>query len=127
MVIITSNRTREIHDALKRRCLYFWIDYPSADKELQIIMNKVPEIAKKLARQIVEFVQELRTMDLYKLPGVAETIDWANALLALSENELRIELVDDTLGALLKYRDDLCKIKGAAAAKILEELQVGAA
>lgn len=123
VVVITSNRTREIHDALKRRCLYFWIDYPSADKELQIVMTKVPAIAENLARQIVVFVQELRALDLYKLPGVAETIDWSMALMTLSETELQPELVDSTLGTLLKYQDDIAKVKGHEAAKIVEKLK----
>ncbi len=123
VVIITSNRTREIHDALKRRCLYFWIDYPSAEKEFQIVIEKVPDISQKLARQVVAFVQELRTMDLYKLPGVAETLDWSRALLALSEKELYPELVDDTLGTLLKYQDDIVKIKGSEAARLVEKIR----
>jgi len=127
VVIITSNRTREIHDALKRRCLYFWIDYPSAEKEYEIVMAKVPDIAKKLAHQIVTFVQELRTMDLYKLPGVAETLDWSSALLTLSETELKPELIDDTLGTLLKYQDDIAKVKGHEAAKIVEKIRAEAA
>jgi MoxR-like ATPase len=123
VVIITSNRTREIHDALKRRCLYFWIDYPSAEKEYQIVMAKVPDIPQKLAQEIVAFVQELRTMDLYKLPGVAETLDWSTALLALSETELKPDLVDETLGTLLKYQDDIAKIKGGEVAEILEKIR----
>ena len=127
LVIITSNRTREIHDALKRRCLYFWIDYPSAEKEYEIVMAKVPDIAKKLTHEIVTFVQELRTMDLYKLPGVAETLDWSSALLTLSETELKPELIDDTLGTLLKYQDDIAKVKGHEAAKIVEMIRAEAA
>ena len=124
VVVITSNRTREIHDALKRRCLYFWIDYPTFEKELKIVTTKVPKIAKKLAQQIVAFVQELRTMDLYKLPGVAETIDWSSALITLAETELNPDLVDNTLGTILKYQDDITKIKGHEAAKMLEKVQV---
>ena len=124
VVVITSNRTREIHDALKRRCLYFWIDYPTFEKELKIITTKVPKIAKKLAQQIVAFVQELRTMDLYKLPGVAETIDWSSALITLAETELNPDLVDNTLGTILKYQDDITQIKGHEAAKMLEKVQV---
>jgi len=124
VVVITSNRTREIHDALKRRCLYFWIDYPTFEKELKIVTTKVPKIAKKLAQQIVAFVQELRTMDLYKLPGVAETIDWSSALITLAETELNPDLVDNTLGTILKYQDDIAKIKGHEAAKMLEKVQV---
>ena len=127
VVIITSNRTREIHDALKRRCLYFWIDYPSAEKEYEIVIAKVPDIAEKLAHEIVTFVQELRTMDLYKLPGVAETLDWSSALLTLSETELKPELIDDTLGTLLKYQDDIAKVKGHEAAKIVEKIRAEAA
>lgn len=123
VVIITSNRTREIHDALKRRCLYFWIDYPSAEKEMQIVTAKMPGIAEQLTREIVAFVQELRTMDLYKLPGVAETLDWSTALVTLSQTRLNSELVDDTLGTLLKYQDDIAKVKGTAAAKVIEKLQ----
>lgn len=125
VVIITSNRTREIHDALKRRCLYFWIDYPTAEKEYEIVMAKVPDIAEQLAHQVVAFVQELRTMDLYKLPGVAETLDWSTALVTLSEIELKPELVDDTLGTLLKYQDDIVKLKGDGAAKIVEKIKAG--
>ena len=127
VVIITSNRTREIHDALKRRCLYFWIDYPSAEKEYQIVMAKIPKIADNLARQIVAFVQELRTEDLYKLPGVSETLDWSTALMTLSEMALNPGLVDNTLGTLLKYQDDIAKIKGHEAAKIVEKLKAEAA
>ena len=126
VIIITSNRTREIHDALKRRCLYFWIDYPSAEKEYEIVMVKVPDIAEKLAHEIVTFVQELRTMDLYKLPGVAETLDWSSALVTLAEMELKPELVDDTLGTLLKYQDDIVKVKGHEAAKIVEKIRAEA-
>ncbi len=112
VVVITSNRTREIHDALKRRCLYFWIDYPSLEKELEIVKSKAPGISEKLAHAVVAFVQELRHTDLYKLPGVAETLDWSRALMTLSETELNHEVVDDTLGTLLKYHDDIAKIKG---------------
>ena len=122
IVVITSNRTREIHDALKRRCLYFWIDYPDAEKELQIVMAKVGGIAKSLARQIIDFVQELRTIDLYKLPGVAETLDWSSALVALSQKDLLPETVGETLGALLKYQDDIARIKGSEAERILGKI-----
>ncbi len=124
VVVITSTRTREIHDALKRRCLYYWIDYPSLEKEREIVKNKVPGIPEKLARDVVAFVQALRTADLYKLPGVAETLDWSNALLALSALELDHEVVDDTLGALLKYHDDVARIKGAEAARLLEDVRL---
>ena len=123
IVVLTSNRTREIHDALKRRCLYFWIDYPSAEKEYEIVLKKVPDIAEEVARQIVTFVQELRRIDLYKLPGVAETLDWSTALMALSQSELQPEVVDETLGALLKYQDDIEKVKGHEAARIIEKMK----
>lgn len=123
VVVITSNRTREIHDALKRRCLYFWIDYPSAEKEFEIVMTRVPHISEQLARQVVAFVQELRKKDLYKLPGIAETLDWSNALLALAQTELHPQLVDDTLGTLLKYQDDIAKIQGDGVRQILEQIQ----
>ena len=123
LVIITSNRTREIHDALKRRCLYFWIDYPSVEKEHEIVMAKVPQIAREIAGQIVAFVQELRAMDLYKHPGIAETLDWSNALMTLSQTELTPGVVDDTLGTLLKYQDDIAMLKGQEAAKIVERLK----
>ena len=123
VVVITSNRTREIHDALKRRCLYFWIDYPSLEKELEIVKSKAPGISEKLAHAVVAFVQELRHTDLYKLPGVAETLDWSRALMTLSETELNHEVVDDTLGTLLKYNDDIAKIKGNGVARILDEIR----
>jgi len=112
VVVITSNRTREIHDALKRRCLYFWIDYPSFEKEIQIVRARIPEAPERLTRQIVAFVQELRRLDLYKLPGVAETLDWTAALLALDRTELDPTVVDETLGVLLKYQDDVLKVRG---------------
>lgn len=121
VVVITSNRTREIHDALKRRCLYYWIDYPSREKELEIVKTKVPEIPERLTRQVVDYVQRLREADLYKMPGVAETLDWSRALLTLSKIELDAETVDDTLGALLKYHDDVAKIKGTTSQQILDE------
>ena len=119
VVVITSNRTREIHDALKRRCLYYWIDYPPLDKELEIVRRKVPALPEKLARDVVAFVQSLRTADLYKLPGVAETLDWSNALLALSATTLDGAVIDDTLGTLLKYHDDVSRIRGEEAARLL--------
>ncbi|MEM9776808.1 MAG: MoxR family ATPase [Chloroflexota bacterium] len=106
-VILTSNRTRELHDALKRRCIYFWIDYPSFQKELEIVTTKVPEASTTLARQVTAFVQELRTEDLYKVPGVAESIDWVSALVALDQNALDESIVEDTLGVILKYQDDV--------------------
>ena len=112
MVIITSNRTRELHDALKRRCLFHWIDYPTIDKEEEIILIKVPEAPGLLAGQIARFVAELRRMDLYKLPGVAETLDWARALVALGQDQLEEEHVTASLGALLKYQEDVDRMKG---------------
>ena len=122
IVIITSNRTREVHDALKRRCLFHWVDYPILDKELKILHARVPAINAILARQIVLFVQELRRLDLFKVPGVAETIDWANALAALQTTALTFESVDDTLGAILKYQDDLQQIRGDAVRAILARI-----
>ncbi|HEX2915554.1 MAG TPA: MoxR family ATPase [Chloroflexia bacterium] len=112
VVIITSNRTREIHDALKRRCLYHWIDYPSLEKEYRILLAKVPEAPETLAEQVVGFVQELRKVELYKLPGVAETLDWAEALVALDQRDLDEKVVEETLGVILKYQEDVEKLKG---------------
>lgn len=109
-VVITSNRTREIHDALKRRCIYHWIDFPSFEKELQIVCTKVPGLSNALAQQVVTYVQELRQQDLYKLPGVAETLDWAKTLMALNQKELNEDVIRNTLGVLLKYQDDIQKI-----------------
>jgi MoxR-like ATPase len=114
VVVITSNRTREIHDALKRRCMYYWIDYPSFEKEYRIVQEKVPGVPEKLAQQAVAFVQALRKQDLYKAPGVAETLDWASSLLALGQTELSPEVVEETLGVLLKYQDDVVKAKNQA-------------
>ena len=111
-VVITSNRTREIHDALKRRCLYHWIGYPSADREFEIVKRRIPDVNEQLGKQVVTFVQAVREKDFYKLPGVAETIDWANALMKLGTTELSTEITEDTLGALLKYQDDIEKMKG---------------
>jgi MoxR-like ATPase len=122
VVIITSNRTREIHDALKRRCLYHWIDYPSFEKEYGIVLAKVPQAPETLARQVVAFVQELRREELYKLPGVAETLDWITALVALDQETLTEQVVNDTLGTLLKYRDDIDHTQKAALKPILERL-----
>jgi MoxR-like ATPase len=119
LVVITSNRTREIHDALKRRCFYAWIDYPDAARELQILRVKVPEAVEALAQQIVAFVQAVRKLDLFKQPGVAETIEWARALLALDTVEINPERVHRTLGVLLKYQDDIAKVRGAEVARIL--------
>ncbi|MBI4314436.1 MAG: MoxR family ATPase [Chloroflexi bacterium] len=124
VVIVTSNRTREVHDALKRRCLYYWIDYPSFDKELSIIQTKVPQASAQLARQITGFIQELRQADLYKLPGVAETLDWTAALVALDRQGLDYSIVDDTIGVILKYQDDVEKIRGERAKAILERATV---
>lgn len=124
LVIITSNRTREIHDAIKRRCFYYWVDYPSAARELEILRTKVPAAERDLAEEIVAFVQRLRGRELFKLPGVAETIDWADALLQLNQTSLSPEMVDNSLGALLKYQDDIAKIRGSEAAKILDEIKL---
>lgn len=122
IVIITSNRTREIHDALKRRCLYHWIDYPSFEKEYGIVLRKVPSAPQKLAEQVVAFVQELRREELFKLPGVAETLDWITALVALDQESLTEEIVNDTLGTLLKYRDDIQQVQKQAVKPILQRL-----
>jgi MoxR-like ATPase len=121
IVIITSNRTREIHDALKRRCFYHWIDYPTAEREREILRVRVPNATASLAQQVVAFIQRLRHRDLFKAPGVAESIDWTQALLALDRFELAPEVVEETLGVVLKYQDDIEKIRGAEAARILEE------
>jgi MoxR-like ATPase len=123
IVILTSNRTREIHDALKRRCIYYWIDYPSLDKELRIVRAKVPDASENLSRKIVAFVQNLRSMELYKVPGVAETIDWAAALTALDQKDLEAQTVDDTLGVILKYQDDVHKVQGAAVRELVAKAQ----
>ena len=127
VVVITSNRTREIHDALKRRCLYHWIDYPSFEKEYQILRAKAPDASERLSRQIVGFVQELRRGELYKFPGVAETLDWMNALTALDQEELTENVVDETLGVLLKYRDDIEKVQGQTVREIVQILRKSAA
>ena len=119
IVIITSNRTREIHDALKRRCLYFWLDYPEAAREREILDIKAPGVGERLSAQVVAFVRELRAADLFKRPGIAESIDWAKALNTLDQLELDQENVDSTLGVLLKYQDDIARIKGSEAADIL--------
>jgi len=126
VVVITSNRTREVHDALKRRCLYYWIDYPSFDKELEIVHARLPQAPQKLTRQITGFVQALREMDLYKLPGVAETLDWTTALVALDQQVLDPIIVDETLGAVLKYQDDIDKVKGEQARLILDRVNAEA-
>jgi MoxR-like ATPase len=123
IVIVTSNRTREIHDALKRRCLYHWVGYPDAVRERAILKLKVPGAAERLAAQVVGFVQELRSMDLFKLPGIAETIDWATALTELDAVALDPATVDSTLGVLLKYQDDIVKVQGSEAAQIIERVK----
>ena len=124
LVVITSNRTREIHDALKRRCFYHWVDYPSANRELEIIKIKAPAASETLSAEVVGFVQQLRGMDLFKQPGVAETIDWAHALTQLDCMALDPEMVNDTLGTLLKYQDDIAKIEGSEASRILKEVKM---
>ena len=121
VVVLTSNRTREVHDAIRRRCLYHWVDYPDAKRERQILATKAPQVGEKLSAAVVAFVQKLRKEDLFKLPGVAETIDWASALTFLDKSELTPESVDETLGVLLKYQDDIAKIKGAEAARLVAE------
>ncbi len=125
IVVITSNRTREIHDALKRRCFYYWVDYPTAERELEILRVKAPEASEALSAQVVAFVQRLRRMDLFKLPGVAETIDWNQALTQLDAIALTPEVINDTLGALLKYQDDIARVRGSEAARILDEIKTG--
>ncbi len=123
IVVITSNRTREIHDALKRRCFYHWVDYPDSARELEILKVKAPGAAAELSRQVVGFVQELRKRDLFKLPGIAETIDWTDALLQLDRISLDPQAINDTLGVLLKYQDDIAKIRGSEAARILDQVK----
>jgi len=124
IVIITSNRTREIHDALKRRCFYYWIDYPAAEREIEILKLKAPKAAGTLSREVVSFVQKLRkTQDLFKLPGVAETIDWAHALTQLDVLALTPEAINDTLGVLLKYQDDIAKMQGSEAERLLTQVK----
>jgi MoxR-like ATPase len=121
IVILTSNRTREVHDALKRRCLYHWVDYPNFDREMEILAARAPEASESLSREVVAFVQQLRTEDLFKKPGVAETIDWAKCLLALDVINLSPEVIADTLGAILKYQDDIAKLQGSEAKRILDQ------
>ena len=125
IVILTSNRTREVHDALKRRCLYHWVDYPGFDREIEILQARAPEAAARLSREVVAFVQKLRTEDLFKKPGVAETIDWAKCLLALDVVALSPEVIADTLGAVLKYQDDIARLQGSEAKRILDEAKAG--
>ena len=126
IVIITSNRTREIHDALKRRCLYHWVDYPTAERELEILRRKVPGVAKRLSREVVAFVQAIRREDLFKAPGVAETLDWATALTELDAVALDPALVSDTLGVLLKYQDDIARMSGSEAKRLLDGVRQAA-
>jgi len=123
IAVITSNRTREIHDALKRRCFYYWVDYPNAQRELDILHLKAPGAEAALSRQVVAFVQKLRRMDLFKLPGVAETIDWMQALTQLQVLDLNPEVIGDTLGILLKYQDDIARIRGSEAAQLLDQIR----
>ncbi|MEM6487228.1 MAG: MoxR family ATPase [Pseudomonadota bacterium] len=127
IVILTSNRTREVHDALKRRCLYHWVDYPDAERELAILRSRAPEAAEELSRDVVAFVQQLRTEDLFKRPGVAETIDWAKCLVALDALALDPERVSSTLGVLLKYQDDIARFQGSEAKRVLDQVQAAAA
>ncbi len=125
VIVLTSNRTREVHDAIRRRCLYQWVDYPAPDRERAILAAKAPGVPERLSAQVVAFVQSLRGMDLFKLPGVAETIDWANALQYLDQHELSPAAVDQTLGVLLKYQDDIAKIRGGEAARLITGAQAG--
>ncbi|GGH20363.1 MoxR-like ATPase [Cribrihabitans marinus] len=127
IVIVTSNRTREVHDALKRRCLYHWVDYPDFDREIEILHARAPEAAETLSRQVVAFVQQLRTEDLFKKPGVAETIDWAKCLLALDVIDLSPEVIADTLGAILKYQDDIQRLQGSEAKRLLDQARASLA
>uniref|UniRef100_UPI0011144A1E AAA family ATPase n=1 Tax=Falsiroseomonas stagni TaxID=484882 RepID=UPI0011144A1E len=127
VVVITSNRTREVHDAIRRRCLYHWVDYPNAARERAILKIRAPQVSDRLSAQVVAFVQAVRGADTFKPPGVAETIDWAQALSALDAKELEPALVDETLGALLKYQDDIAKIRGAEAARLVTEAKQAAA
>lgn len=121
IVIITSNRTREVHDALKRRCLYHWVGYPNFDREMEILRARAPEATEALSREVVAFVQELRTEDIFKRPGVAETIDWAKCLIALDAIALSPQVISDTLGAILKYQDDIASLQGSEAKRILDQ------
>jgi len=126
IVILTSNRTREIHDAVKRRCLYHWVDFPNASRELDIVQRRVPGAAQALAREIVAFVQKLREIELYKLPGIAETIEWTRALMQLDTVVLDPQVIQHTLGVLLKYQDDIVKMQGSEAARLLEQIRSAA-
>ena len=127
IVVLTSNRTREVHDALKRRCLYHWVDYPNFEREVSILNARAPEVSQALSEEVIAFVQALRTEDLFKKPGVAESIDWAKCLLALDVVSLSPEVISDTLGAVLKYQDDIAKIQGSEAKRILDEAKSGLA
>jgi MoxR-like ATPase len=124
IVVITSNRTREIHDALRRRCFYHWLDYPDAEREFQIVRVRVPDAAGSLLRQVVAFVQRLREMELFKVPGIAESIDWTRALMALGTEDLEASTIDETLGVLLKYEDDVTRVRGEPARNALQEVVV---
>ncbi|MCY3781339.1 MAG: MoxR family ATPase [Chloroflexi bacterium] len=126
VVVVTSNRTREIHDALKRRCLYYWIDYPHFRKELQIVERKAPDVPPMLARQITAFIQDMRSLELFKRPGIAETLDWTAALIALDQNELSLETVQDTLGVILKYQDDVEMLDATTIQNMIERAKVEA-
>jgi MoxR-like ATPase len=125
LVVITSNRTREVHDALKRRCLYHWIEYPTLEREYEILTLRLPGLPDRLARQVTAFVQGLRQLELYKVPGIAETLDWAEALVALNREELEPELVEDTLGALLKVQEDLAALRGDRLRQLLTQVEAG--
>jgi MoxR-like ATPase len=126
VVVLTSNRTREIHDAVKRRCLYHWVDFPTVRRELQILQKRMPMLRLDLSREIVAFIQSLRKLDLYKLPGIAETLEWSRALLELDAMVLDPEVVQNTLGVLLKYQDDIQRVQGSEAARLLEEARIAA-
>ena len=126
IVVVTSNRTREIHDALKRRCLYFWIDYPDFRKELQIVERKAPDVRPMMARQITAFIQDMRSLELFKRPGIAETLDWTAALIALDQNELSLETVQDTLGVILKYQDDVEMLDPTTIQNMIERAKIEA-
>jgi MoxR-like ATPase len=126
VTVLTSNRTRDVHDALKRRCLYHWVDFPTLERELEIVRLKAPNAGERLARQVVEFVQRMRTLDMFKAPGIAETIDWTNALVALNAMRLDPATVHDTLGVLLKHQDDIAKMQGGGVMKLLDDLRAKA-
>ena len=123
IVILTSNRTREVHDALKRRCLYHWVDYPEFEREMEILRARLPEVNDHLSREVVSFIQRLREEELFKQPGLAETLDWAKCLVALDVVALSPDVITDTIGAVLKYQDDIAKITGGPATRILEQIR----